>query len=203
MPTSTSQWKPSPALLQATTNALQALARQYPRAFALARDNSEAGKAFVLDYAFAMSGVAHEAIVAAPRVWMAENKYAPKSSELAETARRVARSMRETGQLPVAAAKPSDPPPHPEPRNGATHDALIARLRAVSSCTWPEAADAYALLLAMADTPERRAALDACTLSDDTLREAVAAARRRRDAERLAKLEREQRARRAIMEHSA
>lgn len=203
MPSSTTTWKPSPALLQATTNALQALARQYPRAFALARESSEAGKAFVLDYAFAMSGVAHEAIVAAPRVWMAENKYAPKSSELAEVARRVARAMRETGQLPAPAAQPADPPPQPEPRNGTTHVALIARMRDVSSCTWTEAMAAYALLLAMADTAERRAALDACALSDDTLQEAVSAARRRRNAERAEAFAAAERARRALMDGAA
>jgi len=108
---STIHWKPSPALAQATMEALQHLAIHHPKAMALARDTSEAAATWLRDYAFALQGVSITAIPVAALRWVATQRYAPSASEFAALAQTVAREQRATHRGCTVEPFPGHAPP--------------------------------------------------------------------------------------------
>lgn len=86
-------WTPSAPLTSAVVQALTTLHRQWPRPLALAFDASEAGRAFMADYAFAMKGADLRAIPIAAREWIGAETYAPRPAELGKLAREITRDQ--------------------------------------------------------------------------------------------------------------
>lgn len=86
-------WQPSAPLASAVITAISTLARQWPRAMALALDSSDAGRAFMADYAFAMKGADLRAIPIAAREWIGENNMPPRPADLGKLAREITRDQ--------------------------------------------------------------------------------------------------------------
>lgn len=83
------EWKPSAPLAAAMIGALTSLSRQWPKAMALALDSSEAGRAYMSDFAYAMKGADLRAIPMAAREYVAEASMPPKPSDLGRLAREI------------------------------------------------------------------------------------------------------------------
>jgi hypothetical protein len=77
----------SPGLLAATRAALEILHRHYPRKFALAMQQTDAGTQYVAEYAGSLTYCDFDKIPLAARQWVAENKYAPTPAELGAIAK--------------------------------------------------------------------------------------------------------------------
>ena len=76
-----------PALAKATRSALQIFARHKPTIFKLANDESDAGRAFVSDYARGLVGVTLEAITEAAQRWVAHKTDIPSPASFGMFAR--------------------------------------------------------------------------------------------------------------------
>lgn len=104
---SISNWQPSAPLTSATVAALTALARQWPRAMALALDTSTAGRDYLADFAFAMKGADLRAIPLAARAWIADNSMPPKPNDLGKLAREMTKQYFPTTHVDATTTAPT------------------------------------------------------------------------------------------------
>jgi len=104
---STVDWKPSPALARAVQSALLTFKRHHPRIFALVGDDSEAGQAFLADYARAFLGrsVSLEIIPDAAQRWVAAKDEAPRPASFVMWCRQIDQEVNPqvTSYTPAAA----------------------------------------------------------------------------------------------------
>lgn len=149
-------WSPSPQLATATAAALAAFARHWPRAMALAVDPSEAGRAFIGDYAFALLGCDLAAIPHAASRWLSESATPPRPKEFAVLARAVAQELRPP-QYGDSVTKSADVPTLPlTPQDMAHIDHRGRRAYALLG-TWRDVGEVWALLWHTCDDDTRRA----------------------------------------------
>ena len=152
------EWTPSPLLATATSKALTAFARHWPRAMALALDASEAGRAYVADYARALMGCDLAAIPEAAQRWLSENDKPPRPAEFAFLARAVAREMRppQYGGAVVHGESFAHAQALPLSKQDMAHIDHRSRRAREFLGNWREVGEVWALLWHTADTPEKR-----------------------------------------------
>jgi hypothetical protein len=179
-------WRPSPALEAAVRKALQVLARHWPRAMAMAMDASEAGSAYVADFARAMhDDVELPAIPHAAQLWVRDHKTPPKPAELGRLARELS-APRHSGLPAGAACDPPPPPPGAETaqRKEALSQRALAELRRTASGTtaagFGGVAMVWALLMETAPDPAARDRVRAGDVPEAEFMAAVAAVARGR-----------------------
>lgn len=172
----TFNWRPSPALADATADALQTLARHWPRTFALANDASDAGRAFLTEYAFALSGVDVRAIPEAVRRWIAKQNYGPRAAELAEIARTVAREMRSSSGVAEPLPEVHAPPIRTTRRTDLMR--VIGETAYAELGSWRLVSEMWALLQRTAPNEAARAAVFDGTVPLSIVDDAIAAVKR-------------------------
>lgn len=171
--TESHDWKPSAPLAMATMQALKSLARQWPRAMALALESTEAGQEYLADYAGAMRGVDLRAIPLAAREWIATESMPPRPADLGKMAREMTRTHFPPLFQPSAAtvAPPIDLHPH-----GDRIDALGNCAYAVLG-SWARVQQVWELLYTRAPHPDLAAAARRGDVPWDVFDEAVEAVR--------------------------
>lgn len=156
---SAAPWQPSPQLARAVQQALLTFQRHYPRLFALAGDSSDAGQAFLADYARAFVGrsIHLDVIPDAAQRWIAEKDDPPRPASFVAWCRTIEQVY------PQLAARTASPAPVPEAYDGAKdlrgiekrsvymREALGPKLGTLTNV-----ALCWALLLEMAGSDEER-----------------------------------------------
>jgi len=168
-------WKPSAPLAAATITALTALARQWPKAMALALDASDAGRAYMADFAYAMKGADLRAIPLAAREYVAEASMPPKPSDLG----RLARELTATHFPPTF--RDSQHQGEHAPAQSTTHLRnpdridLLGHRAHTQLGTWPLVAEVWALLWESAPHDDNRVAVRRGDVPSDVFDDAIAA----------------------------
>jgi len=168
-------WEPGPTLTVNVTTTLRALARRWPRAMAAALDPSEAGRAYMHDFAYALRDADAAVWPELAREYMAAHEFPPGPFELRLVARRLADRY-----APKAQPEPCPPPPiqtgHDLTRMAEVNAVLKAELGGALG-----AMEAWEYLgQAAIDDPKRFAEVRAGKVTPEQLAAAIVAVRAQR-----------------------
>jgi hypothetical protein len=171
---STTDWKPSAPLAAATIAALAALARQWPKAMALALDPTDAGRAYMADFAYAMKGADLRAIPLAAREYVAEGSMPPKPADLGRLAREISAqhfppTFRDPQRIDQAPAQPVTHLQNPDRID------LLGHRAHKQLGSWKLVAEVWALLWDTAPHDDNRAAVRRGDVPSDVFDDAIAA----------------------------
>jgi len=171
-------WTPTPQLATAVSLALLSFARHWPRAMALALDPSEAGRAYVADYARALLGCDLEAIPEAAQRWLSDNQKPPRPNEFAVLARAVARELRPVQYANVVNGGTDSSQSLPVAYEQTQRIEQRSRRIKQSMASWREVSEVWALLYASAPDDTARHAVRVGDVPLDVIDDAVAAHKR-------------------------
>lgn len=105
---STPEYRAAPALLAAVREALTLCLPLWPRALAMASQQSQAAHDWLTHYARACGSADHDLVVEAGRRWCAEQEFAPKPADLGRLARELTAQRRGGAPTPVRSEEPTD-----------------------------------------------------------------------------------------------